>query len=126
MNVVASCPFCLPELEMVEESQFAFVIRDSYAVSPNHTLVIPKRHVISIFELETIEQADIWEVVAEVRNELVTLGANAVNVGINDGIAAGQTVEHAHVHIIPRYDGDVKDPRGGVRWVIPAKAVDWE
>ena len=121
----ANCPFCSVEVEKTMVSEFAFVIRDSYPVSINHSLVIPKRHVKSIFDLGAAEQAEIWRMVAEVRNELISLGADAVNIGVNDGAKAGQTIDHAHVHVIPRYNGDAEDPRGGVRWVLPTKAAYW-
>ena len=89
-------------------------------------LVVPKRHVASLFDLPDEEQAAIWKLVAQVRGKLASeLQPDGFNVGVNDGPAAGQTVPHAHVHIIPRRAGDVPDPRGGVRWVVPAKAQYW-
>jgi diadenosine tetraphosphate (Ap4A) HIT family hydrolase len=88
---------------------------------------VPTRHVPDFFELSADEQHAVWQRVAEVRQRLAQDFAPAgFNVGLNAGSAAGQTVPHAHVHVIPRYDGDVSDPRGGVRWVIPGRAAWWE
>ena len=121
----ADCPFCdMPQESVVAESRYALVIRDRYPVSSGHTLVIPKAHAETLFAQSAEIQADIWRLVARVRDELQSgLNPDGFNVGLNDGQAAGQTVEHAHVHLIPRFDGDVDDPRGGIRWVVPARAV---
>ena len=90
-------------------------------------LVVPRKHVRSIYELPAGEQASIWQLVGEVRVKLLAeLKPDGFNIGLNDGLAAGQTIMHAHVHIIPRRNGDVPDPRGGVRWVIPGKAPYWK
>jgi diadenosine tetraphosphate (Ap4A) HIT family hydrolase len=95
-------------------------------IAPGHTLVVPKRHVASIYELSPGEQAALWATVAEARQRLQDqLHPDGFTIGVNDGVAAGQTVPHAHIHIIPRHNGDVSDPRGGVRWVIPDKARYW-
>jgi diadenosine tetraphosphate (Ap4A) HIT family hydrolase len=95
-------------------------------LTEGHTLVIPRKHVSSIYELTAEEQSAIWSLVAEVRERLLTgLKPDAFNIGLNDGLAAGQTVEHAHVHVIPRRKGDVPDPRGGIRWIIDDKANYW-
>jgi diadenosine tetraphosphate (Ap4A) HIT family hydrolase len=89
-------------------------------------LVVPTRHEGSFFALSREEQDDIWRLVAEVRNDLRDrLSPEGFNVGVNDGTVAGQTVDHAHVHVIPRFTGDVRDPRGGVRWVLPERAAYW-
>ena len=104
----------------------AAALHDGFPVSPGHTLVVPRRHVGSLFDLAPEEQQDIWALVARVRERLnADHQVDGFNVGLNDGPAAGQTVLHAHVHVIPRYEGDLPDPRGGVRWVIPAKADYW-
>jgi diadenosine tetraphosphate (Ap4A) HIT family hydrolase len=108
------------------ESEFAVALADAYPVAEGHTLVIPRRHVASLFDLSEEEQAALWRLVALVRNELLAeLRPDGFTIGVNDGPAAGQTVLHAHVHIIPRRQGDVPDPRGGVRWVLPQKAPYW-
>ena len=121
------CPFCtLPRERLVFESELAFVIRDGFPVSPGHTLVIPRRHVGSFFEITPDEQAAMLKLLKLARIELGhQFGPAGYNVGINDGHAAGQTIAHLHIHLIPRYDGDRDDPRGGVRWVLPEKAAYW-
>jgi diadenosine tetraphosphate (Ap4A) HIT family hydrolase len=121
------CPFCCLNTNRIRlESEFAVAFLDGFPVTQGHTLVIPKRHVASLFELPDEEQAAVWRLVAQVRALLMAgLQPNGFNIGINDGPSAGQTVMHAHVHIIPRRHGDVADPRGGVRWVVPDKAAYW-
>jgi diadenosine tetraphosphate (Ap4A) HIT family hydrolase len=108
------------------ENEAARAFPDAYPVAEGHMLVVPKRHVTSLFDLPEEEQAALWRLVALVRARLMDeLMPDGFNVGVNDGTAAGQTVPHAHVHVIPRRAGDVADPRGGVRWVVPAKAQYW-
>jgi len=121
------CPFCRLEKNRIRlESEFAVSFLDGFPVSNGHTLVVPKRHVASLFELPAEEQAAVWTLVTQVRALLLTeLQPDGFNFGLNDGTAAGQTVMHAHVHVIPRRHGDVADPRGGVRWVVPDKASYW-
>ena len=88
--------------------------------------MIPRTHLACLFELPIEEQFSVWTLVAEVRAELAAKhGVTAFNIGLNDGATAGQTIGHAHVHVIPRRHGDVPDPRGGMRWVIPDKARYW-
>ena len=121
------CPFCaLPEDRIVDQNDLAVVIRDGFPVSPGHTLVIPKRHVGSFFELD---QDEVLSMLALLKTAKVViheeLKPDSYNIGINDGPQAGQTVPHVHMHLIPRYRGDVSDPRGGVRWLIPTKADYW-
>lgn len=124
----ADCPFChLPEGSVVAESRHALAIRDRYPVTSGHTLVIPRAHAETFFDQSADVQADIWRLVARVRDKLRSeLIPTGFNVGLNEGTAAGQTVKHAHVHVIPRYDGDVADPRGGIRWVVPEHAAYWD
>lgn len=89
-------------------------------------MVIPRLHVASIFDLAPQAQAAMWDLAAQVRTQLMhDLNPDSFTIGINDGTAAGQTMPHAHIHVIPRWNGDVPDPRGGVRWVIPGKAAYW-
>jgi diadenosine tetraphosphate (Ap4A) HIT family hydrolase len=121
------CLFCaLPTNRIVEENDHAVLILDGFPVSPGHSLVIPKRHVGSFFDVTEVERSallgllDRAKDLVEQRNK-----PDGYNVGINDGAAAGQTVPHLHIHLIPRYEGDLVDPRGGVRWVIPSKADYW-
>jgi len=122
-----SCSFCqIPPESILLQNQYAFAIRDAFPVSSGHTLIIPKRHISSFFET-TMEEKNallglLDEIKAGIDNEYQP---DSYNIGINDGAAAGQTVPHLHIHLIPRYKGDVEDPRGGVRWVVPEKADYW-
>jgi diadenosine tetraphosphate (Ap4A) HIT family hydrolase len=103
------------------------VIADGYPISPGHTLIIPKRHIGSFFETTNEERQALLELLdwAKARLDTQTPKPHAYNIGINDGPAAGQTVPHLHIHLIPRYEGDTKDARGGVRWIMPDKADYW-
>lgn len=123
----AACPFCdLVRQASGAGSLGAVAFPDRYPVAPGHTLVVPGRHVRSVFDLPAGELAALWELVGAVREELRrSHRSDGFNIGINDGAAAGQTIEHAHIHIIARKQGDVSDPRGGVRWVIPERAAYW-
>ena len=123
----SNCPFCqLDAACIVFSDDVTLVIRDAFPVSPGHTLIIPRRHVGSFFELTPPERASMFELLTQAKVELdETLQPDGFNIGINDGAAAGQTVPHLHLHLIPRYRGDTPDPRGGVRWVLPAKAKYW-
>lgn len=128
MNLTSKpCPFCtLPVSRIVEENEHAVLILDGFPVSPGHSLVIPKRHVGSFFEITDIERAALFKLLDRAKALVSDLHQpDGFNIGINDGAAAGQTVPHLHIHLIPRYDGDLADPRGGVRWVIPDKADYW-
>ena len=123
-----ACPFCdrIAAGAMIAGNESAAALLDGYPLNPGHCLVVPRRHVADFFELSPSEQADIWSLVSELKVRLDAERAPAgYNVGINVGAVAGQTVWHAHVHLIPRHVGDVEDPRGGVRWVIAAKAPYW-
>jgi len=125
---MTECPFCqpLPPERVLAASDAIVAFFDGFHVSPGHALVIPKRHVASLFDLPEPEYRERWAQVVEVRKRLAgQFHPAACNIGVNDGAEARQTVGHAHVHIIPRYAGDVPDPRGGIRWIIPAKAKDW-
>ena len=121
------CPFCsLPQERIVDQNDLAIVIRDGFPVSPGHTLIIPKRHVGSYFELTT-DEVNAMQRLLHSQKQVIDRehNPNSYNIGINDGPEAGQTVPHVHMHLIPRYRGDVIDPRGGVRWLIPEKADYW-
>jgi diadenosine tetraphosphate (Ap4A) HIT family hydrolase len=124
----SDCPFCtLPTDRIISESDYSLTIRDGFPVSEGHTLIIPRRHVQSFFELKAIEKAAILQALDEAKESLdKEFSPDGYNIGINDGEAAGQTVMHLHVHLIPRYKGDTDDPRGGVRWIFPEKAKYWE
>jgi diadenosine tetraphosphate (Ap4A) HIT family hydrolase len=121
------CPFCqiAPE-RIVAESPLTLTIRDSFPVSPGHTLVIPKRHFANLFDATPDEIADIWEALRQA-SELLTAERrpDGFNAEVNVGAAAGQTVMHLHVHLIPRYAGDQPDPRGGIRRIFPELADYW-
>jgi len=125
--VKPSCPFCtLPPERIVTANESGWVVLDGYPVSNGHTLVIPRRHIGSFFELAAAERQQLLELLDLSRAELdAELSPQGYNFVINDGPAAGQTVPHLHIHLIPRYTGDMADPRGGVGWVIPDKAKYW-
>ncbi len=118
-----SCPFCSPpEDEIVIRNRWCYARRDRYPVSPGHLLLIPFRHFSDMFEASDEERRAMAELLDEAKELLDRERApDGYNVGVNVGEAAGQTVMHAHVHLIPRYHGDVEDPRGGVRGAIPAQ-----
>ncbi len=127
MSAYTDCPFCtLPAERIIDRNEFGFVIRDAYPISPGHTLVIPHRHVGSFFDIREAERNGLMQLLEAARKQLeAEFSPSGYNIGINDGTAAGQTVPHLHLHLIPRYAGDMPDPRGGVRWVIPHKADYW-
>lgn len=127
MATSATCPFCtLPESRVLFRNDAAVAILDAYPVSQGHTLVIPLRHVASFFDATVEERDAMLALLDQAKLQLESEFSPAgYNIGINDGAAAGQTVGHLHVHLIPRYPGDRPDPRGGVRWIIPDKADYW-
>ena len=119
-----SCPFCnVEKARTVEENSLFFAVRDKYPVTPLHTLLIPFRHVDSYFELSGDEISAFNSILHSQRNCIQDLDdeVSGFNVGFNAGRDAGQTVSHAHVHVIPRRLSDAKNPEGGVRGVIPKK-----
>jgi len=122
------CPFCeIAPDRIISQSDFMLTTFDQYPVSPGHTLIIPKRHVASLFALTETEWNEIFDELKRVKDELLTSHQpDGFNIGVNDGEAAGQTILHLHVHVIPRYEGDVADPRGGIRWLFPDHAKYWE
>ena len=118
------CIFCNLEASRIEDENTLFlVIKDLYPVTEGHILIIPKRHVPSFFELTDEEQTSFMEMLHVQKQKLASMDETITgfNVGINDGEDAGQTVMHCHIHLIPRRNGDMKNPRGGVRGVIPEK-----
>jgi len=119
---MSKCPFCdLDEARIVSSSRAALAIRDSFPLTDGHTLVIPRAHVKSLYELDVEDQDAVWKLVSYLREKIKQeYGVDAFNIGINDGSNAGQTIEHAHVHVIPRRHGDVLDAKGGIRNIIPA------
>jgi diadenosine tetraphosphate (Ap4A) HIT family hydrolase len=129
MDPAAACPFCerIRGGDLLAGNDLAAAFPDAFPVSPGHSLVVPRRHAADYFELTAEEQSAIWALVALLKARLDGERRPAgYNAGLNVGAAGGQTVWHAHAHLIPRYPGDVEDPRGGVRWVIRAKAPHWK
>jgi diadenosine tetraphosphate (Ap4A) HIT family hydrolase len=119
-----SCPFCILESarEVFIENESAFAIFDKFPVSNGHLLIIPKLHFSSYFELDSEIQSACWDLINQSKELLEKkFSPSGYNIGININEAAGQTIEHAHIHLIPRYEGDVSNPKGGVRGVIPSK-----
>lgn len=121
------CPFCsLGDRELLASNASGVGIFDNYPISPGHTLIIPWRHIGSFFELSKTERDGLFDLIELAKAKLdAQFAPDSYNIGINDGPAAGQTIGHCHIHLIPRYQGDTPDPRGGVRWIIPDKADYW-
>ncbi len=118
------CLFCnKTRQKIIFTSKFFFVVRDSYPVTRLHTLIIPHRHVSNFFDLNENELSDLNKILKEQRKSLLNLDKEitAFNVGVNAGEDAGQSIMHCHIHLIPRRKGDVENPKGGVRGVIPSK-----
>ena len=122
------CLFCRIRRDRIFlERPLAVAERDSHPVSPGHTLVIPRRHVVTLFDATDEERLEMMRLLDEAKAVLDREHRpDGYNIGINGGKAAGQSVMHLHIHLIPRYQGDRPDPRGGVRWVLPEMAAYWE
>jgi len=115
------CPFC-GEPEIVINNDLAFAHYDGYPVSRGHCLIIPNRHVAEYFQATDNEKTAIWSLVDRMKTIIDRdYQPDGYNIGVNIGAAAGQSVPHIHIHMIPRYKGDMENPRGGVRGVIPHK-----
>ena len=123
-----TCFFCcVPAERVLYEDDLVMVLRDGFPVSPGHSLVVPRRHVQSWFDATEQEQIQLMRALSWARGDLQTeLQPDAFNIGINDGPIAGQSVPHLHIHLIPRYQGDHNEARGGVRWIFPDKANYWD
>ena len=121
------CPFCsLSAPRIAGQNEHAVWIRDGFPVSPGHSLVISKRHIGSFFEVTDEERTALLTLLDQAKAAAAAeFQPDGFNIGINDGPAAGQTVPHLHIHLIPRFKGDLPDARGGVRWIIPQKADYW-
>lgn len=121
------CPFCtLQPHRVLAESELAVAYADGFPVSPGHTVVIPRRHVATLFEATSAEQVALLEMLARAKDVVERHHQpDGYNIGINQGQAGGQSVPHLHIHLIPRYRGDKEDPRGGIRWILPDKAKYW-
>lgn len=117
----------MPAAREVAGNVLAYAIRDTSPVSPGHSLVIPRRHVASFFDCTPEERAAMLALLDGLKAQIDREHAPAAyNIGLNDGAAAGQTVMHVHLHLMPRYAGDADDPRGGVRWIFPQRAAYWK
>ena len=116
------CPLCNKRDEMIIENEWAYTLYDTNPASPGHCLIVPHRHVAEYFQATENEKKYMLELVDEMKNIIdKDFQPDGYNIGVNIGAAAGQSVPHIHIHMIPRYKGDVENPRGGVRGVIPAK-----
>jgi len=117
------CLFCKDAKGISLKNELAYSARDSYPVSPGHTVVVPKRHVSEFFDLRQDEVAACMDLINEEKKLIdEEFNPDGYNIGVNIGQAAGQSIKHVHIHIIPRYKGDVENPQGGVRHVLPKKA----
>jgi len=119
------CFFCQPENQknkLITENNFCVARFDEFPVSKGHVLIIPKKHINSFFDLTQDEVVKIYSLMSEAKSIIQKeYNPDGYNIGVNDGVAAGRTIHHLHIHIIPRYTGDVENPRGGVRYIIPGK-----
>lgn len=116
------CVFCQKKDNLIIEKANVKVFFDKFPVTLGHTLIVPKRHISNVFELNKVEEMEIIDTIFEVKKILDSLYTpEGYNIGTNCGEVAGQTIKHCHIHIIPRYKDDVENPVGGVRGVIPHK-----
>ena len=118
------CIFCeIKKSELVYENKLAYASYDTYPVAKHHCLIIPKRHIKDYFELTDKELIACNQLIKKIKKKIETMDnrIKGFNVGTNSGIVSGQSIMHCHIHVIPRQDGDVKNPQGGVRSVIPLK-----
>ena len=118
------CIFCnIPKSEIISTNELAAVIKDNYPVTKHHCLIIPKRHCVDYFDLYQPEINAITQLINQTKKELVKKDKSikGFNIGNNSGEVAGQTIFHCHIHLVPRRKDDVKNPRGGIRRVIPSK-----
>ena len=118
----SDCIFCFPDREVIWEDKYFIAIYDKFPVNKGHVLLIPREHVASLFDFSLGMLTSSLLALHSIKTILDELyKPNGYNIGMNLGEAAGQTIDHSHIHIIPRYKGDVEDPTGGVRFVIPHK-----
>lgn len=109
--------------ELLAENALAAAFADAFPLTPGHALIVPRRHEPDFLALASDEQGAVWALVVPVRRRIEEHHRpDGYNLGVNVGAAAGQTIGHAHLHVIPRYRGDVTEPRGGIRWIIPDRA----
>jgi diadenosine tetraphosphate (Ap4A) HIT family hydrolase len=124
-----ACSFCerLTARELTAENQLAAAFPDVFPLTLGHTLIVPRRHVADLFDLDAAEQAAMWDLLVPVKRALDEMHhPDGYNLGLNNGAVAGQTIVHIHVHVIPRYRGDVADPLGGIRHMFPDRGRYWE
>jgi len=122
--VPQECIFCRPQREVLAENEHAIAVFDTYPVSPGHSLILPRRHAVTIWDLSEAEYLACYALVRGLKPVLeARFKPDGFNVGVNCGEAAGQSVWHAHIHVIPRFKGDTPFPKGGVRHVIPLKGA---
>ena len=124
INQSDQCLFCNKKKQKIlYSSEFVYIVRDSFPVTKYHSLIIPHRHVSNFFDLNKDELKDLSKILKKERQSLLNLDKeiSGFNVGVNAGTDAGQSIMHCHIHLIPRRKGDIKNPRGGVRGVIPSK-----
>ena len=117
------CPFCKIQFDIIAKNSLAIAFDDKYPIAKDHTLVVPLRHTPSFFDLDSLERNACLTLVNEMRQMILKKdkAVTGFNIGINDGMDAGQTVFHCHIHLIPRRKGDVSDPRGGIRNIMPKR-----
>ncbi len=116
------CIFCSLDRSILAETRLSLAFLDAFPVSKGHALIIPKRHVQSVWDMTGDEYNDAFDLVRKVKDIIQNrFDPQGFNLGVNCGEAAGQSVLHAHIHIIPRYVGDVPNPRGGIRNIMPGK-----
>jgi len=118
------CIFCnIKKSDLTDENELAYLSYDSYPVTDLHCLIIPKRHVKNYFELTDEEIVACNKLIKKIKKEIENKDSTVkgFNIGTNSGKTAGQSIMHCHIHLIPRREGDVKDPQGGIRSVIPLK-----
>jgi diadenosine tetraphosphate (Ap4A) HIT family hydrolase len=119
-----TCLFCeIPKERIIASNALAYAIRDNFPVTPLHTLVIPRRHVLDYFSLSKEELIACDDLMRQMKKEIQALDSavDGFNIGMNSGASAGQTIFHCHIHLIPRRSGDVENPKGGIRHLIPGK-----
>ena len=115
------CLFCHPKPEeIIEETEHALLITDSFPVSNGHCLIVPRRHIETFFDCTEEENREFHYLTLQAKKYVEkNYSPDGYNIGCNNGVDAGQSVFHLHIHVIPRYKGDVENPKGGVRWVVP-------
>ena len=126
-TVAMGCALCerLEHSELRGSTDTVAAFDDGFPSTPGHTLVVPKRHVARLTELTEQEHRELWQECLRQQHRLAALAPDGFTVGVNDGEAAGQTIAHVHLHVIPRHHGDTQRARGGVRWAVSETAQYW-